>query len=64
MILRFPRRYRIESALSGGCSVMVWTGMRFIQVRYCHTRKMAEDFVINQRHAGDVYDLPTRSFYD
>jgi len=67
-VLKMPRRYRIVAENSNyvyaGYSVQVWTGLRFIQVRYCYTLKMAEDFVINQRHAGDVYEPAHRSFYD
>jgi hypothetical protein len=67
LILRFPRRYRImKDSLSAYnvYSVQVWTGLRFVQVKHCYTRKAAEDYVINQRHAGDYYELTTRSFYD
>ncbi len=64
MILRFPRRYRITLD-NYGASVAVWTGLRFVQVKFCYTMRAAEDYVINQRHAGDYYDITVRDkFYD
>lgn len=68
IVLKMPRRYRIQQdglSAYNGYSVQVWTGIRFIQVKYCYTKTAAEDYVINQRHAGDCYEPTVRDkFYD